>query len=362
MDIQMPEMDGYQVTRAVHRLAGREHVPVVAMTAHVGPEDRRRCHECGMHRLPSQTDRARRSPPHAQALDSGRGRRGEGQPREAARDSGRVARASHHPRPEPTPVTAGSRRRHGGPNETAPVSHGRDRPFSIDSLRAPFIGYLVILQEVAGQAARPWEEGFPRFSTAERRHSRADRGRAAAPGPGPFGETLQEEARDVLRIDPRDCAPHGESRGLQSEVMVLGLHDANALDGAAADVDRASGGLVARALETNDFKGEPNETLLLYPMQGPARRILLVGLGKAQDLNCERIRSCAATAARRSPRCRREACRGLSVRQGNARLARGRGAIVRRGRASRHVPVRRIPDEGSGEDQGPRPFRCPSSG
>jgi signal transduction histidine kinase/CheY-like chemotaxis protein len=47
MDIQMPEMDGYQVTRAIHRLAGREHVPVVAMTAHVSPEDRRRCHESG---------------------------------------------------------------------------------------------------------------------------------------------------------------------------------------------------------------------------------------------------------------------------------------------------------------------------
>ena len=47
MDIQMPDMDGYQVTRAIHRSAGREHVPVVAMTAHVGPEDRRSCHEAG---------------------------------------------------------------------------------------------------------------------------------------------------------------------------------------------------------------------------------------------------------------------------------------------------------------------------
>jgi PAS domain S-box-containing protein len=47
MDIQLPEMDGYQVTRAIRRTAGREHVPVVAMTAHVGSEDRRRCHGSG---------------------------------------------------------------------------------------------------------------------------------------------------------------------------------------------------------------------------------------------------------------------------------------------------------------------------
>lgn len=47
MDIQMPGMDGYHATRAIHRMAGREHLPVVAMTAHVGTEDRRRCHEAG---------------------------------------------------------------------------------------------------------------------------------------------------------------------------------------------------------------------------------------------------------------------------------------------------------------------------
>jgi PAS domain S-box-containing protein len=47
MDLQMPDMDGCEVTRAFHRVSGSDHLPVVAMTAHVGPEDRRRCHEAG---------------------------------------------------------------------------------------------------------------------------------------------------------------------------------------------------------------------------------------------------------------------------------------------------------------------------
>lgn len=47
MDIEMPEMDGCEVTRAIHRASGSDHLPVVAMTAHVGPDDRRRCHEAG---------------------------------------------------------------------------------------------------------------------------------------------------------------------------------------------------------------------------------------------------------------------------------------------------------------------------
>jgi PAS domain S-box-containing protein len=47
MDIEMPDMDGCEVTRALHRASGSDHLPIVAMTAHVGPEDRRRCHEAG---------------------------------------------------------------------------------------------------------------------------------------------------------------------------------------------------------------------------------------------------------------------------------------------------------------------------
>lgn len=48
MDIQMPEMDGYEATRAIRKLPNYENTPIVAMTANAMSDDKRLSLEAGM--------------------------------------------------------------------------------------------------------------------------------------------------------------------------------------------------------------------------------------------------------------------------------------------------------------------------
>jgi len=48
MDMEMPEIDGYQATQLIREGDNSAAIPIVAMTAHAMQEDRKRCIECGM--------------------------------------------------------------------------------------------------------------------------------------------------------------------------------------------------------------------------------------------------------------------------------------------------------------------------
>jgi CheY-like chemotaxis protein len=48
MDIHMPEMDGYEATRAIRAFEAVKQIPIIAMTANVFREDIEKCLAAGM--------------------------------------------------------------------------------------------------------------------------------------------------------------------------------------------------------------------------------------------------------------------------------------------------------------------------
>jgi len=71
------------------------------------------------------------------------------------------------------------------------------------------------------------------------------------------------------------------------------------LPAALTALDRAAGGAITRLLESGDFVGKKDETAVLYP-PAPVGRLLLVGVGKAEEVTLAGIRRAAAVAGKRA--------------------------------------------------------------
>jgi leucyl aminopeptidase len=73
------------------------------------------------------------------------------------------------------------------------------------------------------------------------------------------------------------------------------------LKGSAAAVDQAMGGALGTLLQGADIAGKPGESAVLYPAGAlKARRVVVVGLGKSEDLTVERCRQASGRAARKA--------------------------------------------------------------
>jgi leucyl aminopeptidase len=67
-------------------------------------------------------------------------------------------------------------------------------------------------------------------------------------------------------------------------------------------IDEALTGQISEIFATGDFTGREGQTLVVYPPNGriPATRILLVGLGKRDGFDVERLRRAGATAVKQA--------------------------------------------------------------
>ncbi|UCD83472.1 MAG: leucyl aminopeptidase [Deltaproteobacteria bacterium] len=88
---------------------------------------------------------------------------------------------------------------------------------------------------------------------------------------------------------------------VKAEMVVVSVYEKDKLPGGeAGDLDKVLGGKIKDLIKKGDFKGKLSETTVIYTWgQIPAKRILLVGLGKRDEMTLERVRQVAGKAGTR---------------------------------------------------------------
>lgn len=85
----------------------------------------------------------------------------------------------------------------------------------------------------------------------------------------------------------------GKLQDVKSQAVILALfQDEKELTGNSLLIDQAGSGLITELLNNGDFAGKPSQVAVVYTRGAiPAQRIALVGLGKADEVNLEKIRA-----------------------------------------------------------------------
>ncbi|HET8984337.1 MAG TPA: M17 family peptidase N-terminal domain-containing protein, partial [Trueperaceae bacterium] len=88
---------------------------------------------------------------------------------------------------------------------------------------------------------------------------------------------------------------------LDTDALVIGLHDVADLTGAAKAIDHATNGAIGELLTGGDFAGRVGQDAVIYPRGAiGARRVVLVGLGPLGRHGLESVRRAAARATSRA--------------------------------------------------------------
>ena len=98
-----------------------------------------------------------------------------------------------------------------------------------------------------------------------------------------------------MNVTVKEIAPAGAT----SDTLVIGCVETQRgkLPGSLGNLDKAVGGAIQRVMGTGDFKGKAAQSSVLYPGKR-VQRIVLVGLGKKEDLTRDTLRRAMAQAGR----------------------------------------------------------------
>lgn len=92
-----------------------------------------------------------------------------------------------------------------------------------------------------------------------------------------------------------DADPRAHSTELLAVAVVQGT---TTPEGLLAELDDAVGGAIARALSAGDMRGRSSDDLVLFGGDSGPKRMVLVGLGKAEEVDGEAVRRMAGKAVR----------------------------------------------------------------
>jgi len=94
----------------------------------------------------------------------------------------------------------------------------------------------------------------------------------------------------------------GDITQIESDALIVNLFEGvKQPGGATGAVDKALAGAISALIREGELKGELNQTALIHTLgKIPSKRVIIVGLGKREEFNLDRIRQVTATSLRKA--------------------------------------------------------------
>lgn len=93
----------------------------------------------------------------------------------------------------------------------------------------------------------------------------------------------------------------GQIQAVEADAIIVNLFQDSQPSGATKAVDDALNGAISEIIDSGDFTGKAGQVAVLYPRSAiPAKRVILVGLGKQEEFKLDSVRRAAAYALKKA--------------------------------------------------------------